>query len=578
MTNTLNDLCENKIPKPVIIALDEFQHSRTLVGPQKAEIDDKNRVLWDLIDSGKIHHKVYKFGVWRLFDTVKVMTRLNQSEIVVENGIITKGWERCIFEPEYFRQEEKLFITEDNYATIIDLAGDELGISLHKELKEKLLKYNGDESIAFLQKVIKIASRPVERDFSKALIFVLGNIDEAYPMSSDFAVDISADEYHRQSLKIKIADIKDALKLRFRNEQIARLGNIHIIYPALSVKAYEDIIQKELNNICKKTKNTYGVSLEFDSSIIKLIYNEGVFPTQGVRPVLTTINQLIRNRISGILTTYFEQKYSYTSILVTFYKEHQLKVDYFKNGEISLVKIIDLQKELKRYNINTKDEEQSITAVHESGHAIIAALVLNTFPKHIFSKTIEKDFKGFVFTNFGKDYLSKKEIVKRVALYLGGIAAEEIIFGEENVTSGSAGDITDATEFVMRMLKREGMGTTKLAYKTKSEQNNYFYHQHKQIEKEAKLYIKKGYLLAKETLQKEFRLLLEMANYLSDNTYMETSILKKFIKNFAIQNVHCNTSENDFFYRNFLKTSYKEMITDKKIAIGNPICLNKKLS
>jgi cell division protease FtsH len=44
-----------------------------------------------------------------------------------------------------------------------------------------------------------------------------------------------------------------------------------------------------------------------------------------------------------------------------------------------------------------------------------------------------------------------------IIISLGGRAAEEIIFGEENITTGASGDIDRATEIVLAMVKRYGM-------------------------------------------------------------------------------------------------------------------------
>ncbi len=64
------------------------------------------------------------------------------------------------------------------------------------------------------------------KNLLKALIFILANLDEAYHFADVITPDISADEFYNLSKSININDIKSALKSRFRNEQIARLGKI----------------------------------------------------------------------------------------------------------------------------------------------------------------------------------------------------------------------------------------------------------------------------------------------------------------------------------------------------------------
>src|SRR5690606_34199431 len=122
--------------------------------------------------------------------------------------------------------------------------------------------------------------------------------------------------------------IKEALKLRFRNEQIARLGNIHIIYPAFSSKSYKQIIQLELNKINKKVYAEFQTNLLFDESVLSLIYAEGVYPTQGTRPIYTTIHQIIKSQISKIFSAIYLNELNVDLIKLSS-KNNKLMVSYF---------------------------------------------------------------------------------------------------------------------------------------------------------------------------------------------------------------------------------------------------------
>jgi ATP-dependent Zn protease len=83
---------------------------------------------------------------------------------------------------------------------------------------------------------------------------------------------------------------------------------------------------------------------------------------------------------------------------------------------------------------------------------------MRTIPEIIVSTTAGAGNDGFVFTNFRWNYVSRKEITRRLALYLAGYAAEKVVFGEENVTTGAEEDIEKATSFITHMLKQCGMG------------------------------------------------------------------------------------------------------------------------
>lgn len=54
-------------------------------------------------------------------------------------------------------------------------------------------------------------------------------------------------------------------------------------------------------------------------------------------------------------------------------------------------------------------------------------------------------------------YRTKKDIYDNIMIALGGRAAEEIIFGKENVTTGASSDLEKATEFVLSLIGNLGM-------------------------------------------------------------------------------------------------------------------------
>ena len=93
---------------------------------------------------------------------------------------------------------------------------------------------------------------------------------------------------------------KDALKTRFRNEHIARLRNNHIIYPALSKKAYQIIIKNELIKLQIQAKDLLGIHLQIEENVEQMIYKEGVYPTYGTRPLYSTIQSLIEPQLATL--------------------------------------------------------------------------------------------------------------------------------------------------------------------------------------------------------------------------------------------------------------------------------------
>lgn len=568
-SNGIEDLCERNEDEPTVIILDEFQHSRTLTSNSlllgRSEIeDDKNRKIWDLIDSGNIEYYSWSRGLSSLMETTQKLYYLTKCSITVKNGCVVKGKEIYLAEfgetPDLWytnenstKTREKLyFIDPDDYTKIMDLAGEELGFNLVQDLKKHLLTLNGSESLDFLHKVIKIARKPKTKEFKKALIFIIGNLDEAYQMSNNLSADVDADIFYKASLKITVPKIKQALSTRFRKEQISRLGNIHIIYPSLNKAAFNAIILNEFKNIASKTESLLGLKLKFDESVATLIYKEGVFPTQGVRPLITSINYIIKTNLSLFFTEVIINNLETETLQLSF-TNRQLECSYINsNLQIQHKKSVNILTPLEDNRASRKDDMQAITAVHESGHAILSAILLKVIPSEVHSITTDTDSDGFVYTKFPWSYISKKEIINRVAMFLGGIAAEELIFGKDNITAGSSQDILLATEFLSEMYKTHGMNNTFVYFNTNSE-DNHSYHICHDIEEAIKDTIDKGYELAKTTLKQEMNLLLIMANYLSDFSSINHLELKSMITEHKTTPVEFIENGKHLFYRNHLK-------------------------
>jgi cell division protease FtsH len=100
-----------------------------------------------------------------------------------------------------------------------------------------------------------------------------------------------------------------------------------------------------------------------------------------------------------------------------------------------------------------------ITAYHESGHALVSKLVS---PDNLVRKiTIIPSTKGAggYTLNIPPDrmYNTKQQLLNRIMVGLGGRAAEEVIFGSDNITTGAYGDIQSVTEIIINMVKSYGM-------------------------------------------------------------------------------------------------------------------------
>lgn len=589
LADSFKDIYEKCNGASFIIGLDEFQHARTINEDQE-EVDKASiRAVWNLLDNGKFDVVNFPYGLNWLSRFIKRLDLTLQQGVVVENGLITNNQEiyNEIMDKENNEdndeeeEEEKLplkrnyFLSDDSLKSLFDLV-DHLYLT-ENDLRSDLKKLDGDSTIDFLLELYKKAVRPKTVDCTKALVFVMGNIDEVYLMNRNFNPDINADEFHRQSLEITITQVKEALLGRFRSEQIARLGNTHIIYPAFSEESFYKIIRMELNKIKEKISQTYQLELTFDEKTEQLIYNEGTYPTQGTRPLFTTIHQIINSRLGKILNEVYSHPFPVDSIRFTVIEMDSdkdkaiLQINFLKEGK-TIHYITDQQAlELGKLRKEKRNDQQAITAVHESGHAILSSILMKTIPDAVLSVTADSQSEGFVLARPQWNYVSKKEVIKRLAVLLGGYVAERVVFGEENVTIGSSSDLSQATQLATYVLYSCGMGKVLVTYGNENMHNSpsiIFDKGGETVNQEAKALLIEAEKLAQETLKEQENLLLQMANYLSDKRCADKNQVRDFIEKYAVgfeMNTIVNKEDAEhLFYRNHLKNRMNSFSTDKQ--------------
>ena len=112
----------------------------------------------------------------------------------------------------------------------------------------------------------------------------------------------------------------------------------------------------------------------------------------------------------------------------------------------------------ERKSMAMSEEEKKLTAYHESGHAIVALNVPDADPVHKATIIPRGRALGMVMQLPEEDRYSMRyrQMTSRLAIMMGGRVAEELVFGEENVTSGAQSDIDQATKLARAMVTRWG--------------------------------------------------------------------------------------------------------------------------
>ena len=113
----------------------------------------------------------------------------------------------------------------------------------------------------------------------------------------------------------------------------------------------------------------------------------------------------------------------------------------------------------ERRSMVMSEEEKTTTAYHEAGHALVGIHVDGNDPLHKVTIIPRGRALGVTMNLPERDRLGfkKLEMHAKLAMMYGGRAAEDIIFGPENVTTGASNDMQQATGLARRMVTEFGM-------------------------------------------------------------------------------------------------------------------------
>lgn len=415
--------------KPGIILLDEFQRYRTVDARGDDNKLQKDQEIWMLLSDGsfpypnkiktlhKLYDNLFKEMVEEERDGKKVVRQVENPELL-DKEVPTGGYGSWAYDDIHCLTDNTLKDTDIEQMT-------------RKQVWEHICDYRSKLNGVY--------------DYRKTLIFIAGNLDEAFTAAANVAdCDTDADVFHAATKRLSFVEIKEALLSRFRPEQISRLGSNHIIYPSLNAEAYRKIIRKTCNTYLEKAKEVSGISFELDSSVINEIYNNSVFPTQGTRPVFSSIHKMFGSPLSeGIIWAIRNDC-----------KEISLKLDsessslILKSGELTFSTPVkfEIRDRKNRYS----NDYSALIAAHEMGHAILFSELMDAPPQEI--KINVASFTGG-YNSFAPKHYTSQSVRDAICIAYGGIAAEEILFGRDMLSAGSEGDISSATELAARYVR-----------------------------------------------------------------------------------------------------------------------------
>ncbi len=113
----------------------------------------------------------------------------------------------------------------------------------------------------------------------------------------------------------------------------------------------------------------------------------------------------------------------------------------------------------ERRSMVMSEEEKRLTAYHEAGHAIVTINEKAAYPIHKATIIPRGRALGMVMQLPERDEVSqtREQLHAQMAIAMGGRVAEELIFGDDKVTTGASSDIEQATKRARAMVMRAGL-------------------------------------------------------------------------------------------------------------------------
>lgn len=535
-------------PLDYTFIFDEFQYLKTK-NPATGEEESRPeaRAIWGLMDSGLIDINNYHYRLKSLVDYIEDLEAFSESYpgIILSDGRFSKEQSNLLKQQlTYYRwAEEDDSDNKKGYKVLFD---DDFCLLIKKlnNLQKGLGFIVGDkiktftkleEFVSYIKDYISLISKPKIINCSKSLVFVLGNLDEAFKLTGeDLDPDIDADVYHEITSKVNCMDIKTALRKRFRDEQIGRLGNNIIIYPSLRRCDFEEIITRELERIKSKFKN---FEIEFSDRFKKLIYSEGCFPIQGVRPLFSTINSLVSPLLSLVLTSGEKGKMIMDVEGENFnVSQVNLVVDSLGDGKRIGQKTIQLN--LGALRSPERCKKLGLQSVHEASHAVLYNLLTGKFPSAIIASNIFGD-GGYMMNEVDTDSSTENitELRNDVMVSLAGYYGEREFFEKNMCSLGATSDIETVWTRLRDAFYQAGLSIPmSFSEKSVSSENNglpFGLPRNEKIDDKLMNFFQELCKNTQKYIRLEKYLIAKISEYLLENRSMSTQVFKEYVEKYG---------------------------------------------
>ncbi|WP_140636839.1 AAA family ATPase [Methylibium rhizosphaerae] len=412
--------------EPGILVLDEFQRFRT-IDAKRAELRvERYQDVWALLSDGRLPPALSLLGD-------------------IESSIAEAAYdaERAEADESKLRFKLRSWEAQELQRNLkLDVPLMEIMAWTPEQIQERLRAFR------------ESGQQHWETDYSRLLVFVCGNLDEAYEdvATSVDDCDSDADTFHAITSRLSVIDVKQALNRRFKPEQVARLGNEHVIYPSLSRRAYEQLIEQACARYAGDAAQRCGLRFELDASVREQIYANAVFPAQGTRPLFSALHAILGAGLAKSALWALERGAA-AGESVGLTADGRSLVAHWRGQSHAIAAPFEISRLRQRNNADFR----ALLAVHEAGHGLVHALLFGRAPREI--KIHVASFEGGYNAYTSRKVWSRRNLLDSVCTSLAGRAAELLVFGHELSSSGAESDLRRATETAARMLRHLGHGT-----------------------------------------------------------------------------------------------------------------------
>lgn len=412
--------------EPGILTLDEFQRFRTIDNKRTEVRVERYQDVWALLSDGRLPPALSLLG-----DIESSIAEAAYDAERADADDAKRRFKLNSWEAQELRRNLKL---DESLMEIMAWAPN--------QIQERLRAFR------------ETGQQRWETDYSRLLIFVCGNLDEMYEdiATSVDDCDSDADTFHGLTSKLSVIDVKQALNQRFKPEQVARLGNEHVIYPSLSRRAYEQLIQQVCTRYALETATRCGLHFNVDASVHEQIYANAVFPAQGTRPLFSSLHAILGTGLAKA-TLWALERGAAAGDTVGLTADSRCLVAHWRGQSQAIAAPFEINRLRQRNN----PDFRALLAVHEAGHGLIHALLFGRAPQEI--KIHVASFEGGYNAYTSRKVWSRRNLLDSICTSLAGRAAELLVFGPELSSSGAESDLRKATESAARMLRHLGHGS-----------------------------------------------------------------------------------------------------------------------